>query len=119
MQRSRLLNLMTTTVFTIVDLVAGRVKLLENGDTEEFNSLRKEFKHQTTKYSLNERVDLYINLNGVNLESLMILHSNLSNTDLENSALDNVQVSGDLSNINLRNASLKQLTDFGNNFCLY
>lgn len=49
----------------------------------------------------------------------MILHSNLSNTDLENSALDNVQVSGDLSNINLRNASLKQLTDIGNNFCLY
>jgi len=63
---------MTTTVFTIVDLLAGRVKLLENGDTEEFNSLRKEFKHQTTKYSLNERVDLYINLIGENLESSMI-----------------------------------------------
>ena len=47
----------------------------------------------------------------------MILHSNLSNTDLENSTLDNVKVSGDLSNINLRNASLKQLTVFGNNFC--
>jgi uncharacterized protein YjbI with pentapeptide repeats len=62
---------------------------------------------------------LYVNLDGVNLESLIILHSNLSNTDLENSALDNVQVSGDLSNINLRNTSLKQLTVFGNNSCLY
>jgi hypothetical protein len=45
----------------------------------------------------------------------MILHSILLNTDLGNSTLDNVQVSGDLSNINLRNTSLKQLTDFGNN----
>jgi uncharacterized protein YjbI with pentapeptide repeats len=49
----------------------------------------------------------------------MILHFNLSNTDLENSALYNVQVSGNLSNINLRNTSLKQLINFGNNFCLY
>ena len=49
MQRSRLLNLMTATVFTIVGLIAGRVKLLENGDAEEFNNLRKEFKQQNTR----------------------------------------------------------------------
>lgn len=116
MQRSRLLNLMTATVFTIVGLIAGRVKLLETM-TQKILIVKKRV--QPTEYSLNERIDLYINLNGVNLESLMILHSNLSNTDLENLTLSNVKVSGDLSNINLRNASLKQLTDFGNNFCLY
>ena len=35
-----------------------------------------------------------------------MLHSNLSSANLEKSVLDNVQISGDLSGINLRNASL-------------
>jgi len=35
---------MTATVITIVGLITERFKLLENGDAEEFNSLREEFK---------------------------------------------------------------------------
>ncbi len=62
----------------------------------EFNELRKEFKQPITNKTLT----------GINLESVIILHSNLSNTNLENSQLTNVQISGDVSNINLRYANL-------------
>src|SRR5918996_2013139 len=69
----------------------------------EFNELRKQFKQPITL----ENIDLSNKtLTGVNLDSIIILHSNLSNANLKNSILDNVQISGDLTSVNLRNASL-------------
>jgi uncharacterized protein YjbI with pentapeptide repeats len=69
----------------------------------EFNDLRKGFKQPITL----ENIDLSNKtLRGVNLNSVIILHSNLSNANLENSIMYDAQISGDLSNINLRNTSL-------------
>ena len=69
----------------------------------EFNELRKQFKQPITF----ENLDLSNKtLTRVNLDSVIMLHSNLSSANLEKSVLDNVQISGDLSGINLRNASL-------------
>ena len=69
----------------------------------ECNELRKHLKQPITF----ENPDLSDKtLTRVNLDSVIILHSNLSNANLEKSTLDNVQISGDLSGINLRNASL-------------
>ena len=69
----------------------------------EFNELRKQFKQQI----IFENLDLSNKtLTKIKLDSVIPLHSNFSNSDLERSTLDNVQISGDLSGINLRNASL-------------
>jgi uncharacterized protein YjbI with pentapeptide repeats len=117
----------TAIVFTIIGLIAGPivgamlvdyisitpnrlVKHLENGEVSQFNNERKQLK----QHIVFEGIDLSNkDLNGVNLQSLIILHSNLTNTNLENSILDDVQISGDLSDINLRNTSLfnADLTD--------
>ena len=58
--------------------------LLENGNISEFNDERKQIKQQIVF----ESIDLSNkDLNGVDLQSLIMLHSNLSNTNLENSSL--------------------------------
>jgi uncharacterized protein YjbI with pentapeptide repeats len=131
MRGARVINTITqhktAIVFTIIGLIAGPivgamlvdyisitpsrlVKHLENGEVSQFNNERKQLK----QHIVFEGIDLSNkDLNGVNLQSLIILHSNLTNTNLENSILDNVQICSDLSDINLRNASLfnADLTD--------
>ena len=78
----------------------------------EFNELRKQFKQPI----IFENVDLSNKtLTKINLDSVIILHSNFSNADSERSTLDNVQISGDLSGINLRNASLYNADLTGSN----
>ena len=89
--------------------------LLENGNISEFNNERKQFKQQIVFESIDlSNKDLY----GMDLQSLVMLHSNLSNTNLENSLLTDVRFSGDLSDINLRNANLSNAdvrdSDLGN-----
>jgi uncharacterized protein YjbI with pentapeptide repeats len=124
MRRERIVKLIsqhkTAAVIMVIGLIAGPivgamlvdhvsitpnrlVKLLENGDVSEFNNERKQIKQQIAF----ERIDLSNKvLNGADLQSLIILHSHLSNTNLFNSLLANVQISGDLSNINLEYANL-------------
>ena len=69
----------------------------------EFNDIRKEFK----KPIRIEGLDLSNKtLTGVNLDSVVFLNSNLSGANLQKSELNSVQISGDLSSINLSNASL-------------
>lgn len=86
--------------------------LLQNADIKGFNDLRKQF-HEKVEF---DGIDLSNkNLSEAKLNSLIILHSNLSDTDLENSILDNVQISGDLSNINLSSASLFNADLMGSN----
>jgi uncharacterized protein YjbI with pentapeptide repeats len=93
-----------TTLNDSVSVTPSRLaSLLENGNISEFNNERKQIKQQIVF----EGIDLSNkDLNGVNLESLVMLHSNLFNTNLENSSLKDVQISGNLSNINLRNAEI-------------
>ncbi|HEX6282371.1 MAG TPA: pentapeptide repeat-containing protein [Nitrososphaera sp.] len=79
------------------------VRDLENGDISKFNEERKQLKQQIVfdGMDLSDK-----DLEGANLDSVIILHSNLSNTNLQNSDLENAQISGDLSRIDLRNANL-------------
>jgi uncharacterized protein YjbI with pentapeptide repeats len=68
----------------------------------EFNDIRKEFKQPIRI----EGLDLSNKtLTGVNLDSVVFLNSNLSGANLQESELNSVQISGDLSSINLSNAS--------------
>jgi uncharacterized protein YjbI with pentapeptide repeats len=87
-------------------------KLLESGDVSKFNEERKKVKEQIVF----DRIDLSGNLEGANLNSIIILHSNLSNANLQNSELENAQISGDLSRIDLRNAILMNADLTGANF---
>jgi uncharacterized protein YjbI with pentapeptide repeats len=90
-----------------IDVTPNRLAiLLENGNISEFNNERKHIK----QHIVFDGIDLSNkDLNGVDLRSLVMLHSNLSNTNLENSSLTDVQISGDLSNTNLRNANLSNI----------
>jgi uncharacterized protein YjbI with pentapeptide repeats len=121
----RLANLVAehkkTAITTIFGLIAGPiigylliesitinpsdlVKDLENGDVSKFNEERKQLKQQIVF----DGIDLSgKDLREANLNSIIILHSNLSNTNLQYSELENAQISGDLSEIDLRNASLR------------
>jgi uncharacterized protein YjbI with pentapeptide repeats len=70
----------------------------------EFNELRKQFKQPITLESLDLSNKT---LTGVNLDSVIILHSNLSNINLGGSSLRNADLSNaDLSNANLTHADL-------------
>lgn len=69
----------------------------------EFNELRKAYKQPITFQELDLSNK---SLSGVNLNSVIILDSNISATDLSNSSLQNVRISGDFSNTNLRESIL-------------
>ncbi len=59
---------------------ARLTRLLEYGDVEGFNDLGAQFKQQI----LFERIDhSNKNLSGVNFDSVILIHSNLFNTKLE------------------------------------
>ena len=67
----------------IAVMPARLTRLLEYGDVEGFNDLRAQFKQQISF----ERIDYSNkNLSGVNLDSLILIHSNLFNTNLEGEA---------------------------------
>ena len=64
----------------IAVMPARLTRLLEYGDVEGFNDLRAQFKQQISF----ERIDYSNkNLSGVNLDSVILIHSNLFNTKLE------------------------------------
>lgn len=68
----------------------------------EFNDIRKEFKQPIRL----EGLDLSNKtLAGVNLDSVVFLNSNLSRANMQKSQLNGVQIYGDLSSINLSNAT--------------
>ena len=90
-----------------VSVLEGALNITKDSQSKaqvsEFNELRKQFKQPI----IFENLDLTNKtLTKIKLDSVITLHSNFSNSDLERSTLDNVQISGDLSGINLRNASL-------------
>jgi len=77
--------------------------LLQDNNIHEFNNLRKQF-HEKVEF---DGIDLSSrDLRGANLDSIILRNVNLSKTNLESAVLDNNQISGDLSNITLRYASL-------------
>ena len=64
----------------IAVMPARLTRLLEYGDVEGFNDLRAQFKQQISF----ERIDYSNkNLSGVNFDSVILIHSNLFNTNLE------------------------------------
>jgi uncharacterized protein YjbI with pentapeptide repeats len=79
------------------------VRDLETGDVSGFNRDRKQLKQQIVFDGIDPSCK---DVTKANLNSVVILHSNLSNTNLQNSELQNAQISGDLSEIDLRNAIL-------------
>lgn len=108
-------DIVLASVFTIIGLIAGPlvagmlndyisitptrlVKLLESGNVAEFNNLRAQLNYPIILANLDLSNK---DLSGVNLKSVAILRS-LSEANLENSVLEDAQISGDLSNMNFR-----------------
>ena len=105
-----------------VSVLEGALNITKDSKSKaqvsEFNELRKQFKQPIIfeKPDISKNLDLSNKtLTKINLDSVIVLHSNFSNSDLERSTLDNVQISGDLSGINLRNASLYNADLTGSN----
>ena len=62
---------------------ARLTRLLEYGEVEGFNDLRAQFKQQISFERINHSNK---NLSVVNLDSIILIHSNLFNTNLEGEA---------------------------------